>query len=130
MADENKLIRVMDNLFNNGLKYCGEDKKLLISVGTDIPGQKEFRAVNYGAEDEGKKWVRWEITDHGKGISYEEQEQIWDRYYKTSTNHVRVTKGTGLGLAIVKEIVNQHNGRYGIHSIPGEGSTFFFELSL
>lgn len=110
MADENQIIRVMDNLFNNGVKYCGEDKTLIIKVLKVKDG------------------IRWEITDHGMGIEYGEQEQIWDRYYKTSTNHVRATKGTGLGLAIVKEIILLHGGKYGLESIPSKGSTFFFEL--
>ncbi|MGN0710281.1 MAG: sensor histidine kinase [Anaerovoracaceae bacterium] len=110
MADENKIRRVMANLFNNAVKYCGTDKEIVIRI-----------------LDEGDK-ARCEVSDHGMGISPEEIEQIWDRYYKASTHHVRATKGTGLGLSIVKEIIMLHEGSYGVESEEGKGSTFYFEL--
>ncbi|MBE6035055.1 HAMP domain-containing sensor histidine kinase [Aminipila sp.] len=109
-ADENKIKRVVSNLVNNAIKYCGEDKKVIVKI-SDINGI-----------------ARCEVSDHGMGISPDEINQIWERYYKASTNHVRESKGTGLGLSIVKEIILLHNGRYGVESIEGKGSTFYFEL--
>ncbi|MFV0517692.1 MAG: sensor histidine kinase [Aminipila sp.] len=109
-ADENKIKQVVSNLFNNAIKYCGEDKEIVVKILDD-------------------KWVvRCEVADHGRGIAEDEIGKIWDRYYKASTNHVRAVKGTGLGLSIVKEIILLHKGRYGVKSKEGEGSTFFFEL--
>lgn len=111
-GDENKIKQVLSNLINNAIKYCGNDKLVIISI-----------KKKHG-------YARCEVTDHGMGIAPEEIEQVWDRYYKASTNHVRTTTGSGLGLSIVKEIILLHNGKYGVISEPGKGSTFWFELSL
>ncbi len=75
----------------------------------------------------GKKY-RFEVSDHGPGISQEELPHVWDRYYKTSTNYVRPTEGSGLGLSIVKEILTLHHTNYGVTSKLGKGTTFWFEL--
>lgn len=109
-ADENKIKRVISNLLNNAIKYCGEDKEVIVKI------------IDTGVV------ARCEVSDHGMGIASDEIDQIWDRYYKASTHHVREAKGTGLGLSIVKEIVLLHNGRYGVESKEEIGSTFYFEL--
>lgn len=109
-ADENKIKRVISNLLNNAIKYCGDDKEILVRV----------------LDENGV--ARCEVSDHGMGIDSDEINQIWDRYYKASTHHVRTAQGTGLGLSIVKEIMILHNGRYGVESEEGVGSTFYFEL--
>lgn len=77
----------------------------------------------------GKKY-RFEVADHGPGISQEELPHVWDRYYKTSTNYVRTTEGSGLGLSIVKEILTLHHANFGVNSKLGKGTTFWFELPL
>ncbi|MCL1983173.1 MAG: HAMP domain-containing histidine kinase [Clostridiales bacterium] len=111
VADEAKIKQVISNLFNNAVKYCGQDKQVIVSV----------------KKSAGK--VRCEITDHGSGIPQSEIGQIWERYYQASTNHVRGAAGTGIGLAIVKEILSLHNAEFGVASEPGQGSTFWFELT-
>ena len=109
-ADKNKIEQVISNLTGNAIKYCGEDKVVIVNI-----------------KRVGKKW-RLEVSDNGPGIKPEELPHVWDRYYKTSTNYVRPTNGTGLGLAIVKEILTLHHCNYGVDSKFGKGSTFWFEL--
>lgn len=109
-ADKSRIEQVISNLTGNAIKYCGEDKVVIV----------EIKKV-------GKKY-RLEVSDHGPGIKPEELPHVWDRYYKTSTNYVRPTSGTGLGLAIVKEILTLHRCNYGVESKLGKGSTFWFEL--
>lgn len=109
-ADKNKIEQVISNLTGNAIKYCGEDKKIIVNI-----------------KRSGKKW-RLEVSDHGPGIKAEELPHVWERYYKTSTNYVRATSGTGLGLAIVKEILTLHRSSYGVDSKVGKGSIFWFEL--
>ncbi|MCR5482352.1 MAG: HAMP domain-containing histidine kinase [Clostridia bacterium] len=109
-ADEQRIRQVISNLVNNAVKYCGEDKKIRISL----------------KEKHGN--IRCEVADNGMGIAPEELDRVWNRYYKASTNHVRTTSGTGLGLSIVREILCLHGAEYGVESTPGEGSTFWFEL--
>lgn len=110
VGDRAKLLQVFSNLINNAVKYCGKDKTIIIKI----------------SESESK--VLCEIKDNGMGIPEDELEDIWNRYYKASTNHVRTTTGSGLGLAIVKEILNLHSAKYGVYSMVGEGSIFWFEL--
>ena len=109
-ADKNKIEQVISNLTSNAIKYCGEDKTVIVNI-----------------KRTGKKW-RLDVSDNGPGIKAEELPHVWDRYYKTSTNYVRPTSGTGLGLAIVKEILTLHCSNYGVDSEVGKGSTFWFEL--
>ena len=111
-ADEDKIKQVIANLTGNAVKYCGEDKVILVTI----------RKIG--------KVFRLEVSDHGPGIKPEELPHVWDRYYKTSTNYVRETTGTGLGLSIVKEILTLHGANYGVESKVGKGSTFWFELDV
>lgn len=109
-GDENKIKQVIANLVNNAVKYCGEDKTIILNIRRT-----------------GKKY-RVEIADHGPGIAQNELPHVWDRYYKTSTNYVRPTEGSGLGLSIVKEILTLHHSNYGVSSKLGKGTTFWFEI--
>ncbi|MEG0156284.1 MAG: HAMP domain-containing sensor histidine kinase [Anaerovoracaceae bacterium] len=111
-GDVERIKQVISNLLTNAVKYCGTDKQVIINV---------------------KRWgrkVHCEVVDHGVGIKPEELSHIWDRYYKTSSNHVRETSGSGLGLSIVKEILTLHGAKFGAESKVGKGTTVWFELSL
>lgn len=109
-GDEGKIKQVLSNLINNAVKYCGTDKEIIINL-----------------KKSGRK-VRCEVTDHGQGIAPDEISHVWERYYKSSTHHVRPTEGSGLGLSIVKEILSLHKANYGVNSKLGKGSTFWFEM--
>lgn len=109
-GDEAKIKQVLSNLITNAIKYCGADKVIIINL----------RKI-------GKK-MRCEIVDHGAGIAPDEINHVWERYYKSSTHHVRPTDGSGLGLSIVREILVLHKANYGVNSKPGKGSTFWFEM--
>ncbi|MCI8608462.1 MAG: HAMP domain-containing histidine kinase [Firmicutes bacterium] len=111
-ADETRIKQVIANLTTNAIKYCGDDKLILVTL----------RKI-------GRK-CRFEVSDHGPGIKPEEIPHVWDRYYKTSSNYVRPTEGTGLGLSIVKEILTLHHANYGVNSKVGKGSVFWFELDI
>lgn len=111
-ADESKIRQVINNLMTNAVKYCGEDMKIIVTI-----------------RKKGKEAL-FEVSDHGQGISPDELTHVWDRYYQSSTHHVRETTGTGLGLSIVKEILKLHDADYGVQSEVGKGSTFWFALPI
>jgi len=111
-ADEIKISQVIYNLINNALNYTGEDKKIIIRQKTE----------------DGR--VKLSVSDKGQGIAETELPYIWDRYYKIDKVHKRSVIGTGLGLSIVKNIIKLHGGEYGVESIPGQGSTFWFSLKM
>lgn len=111
-GDEAKIKQVINNLMTNAVKYCGEDKVIKVTV------KRQNR----------KAYVS--VEDHGMGIAPEELPHVWDKYYKSSTHHVRPTEGTGLGLSIVKEILNMHRADFDVKSTVGKGSIFWFALPL
>lgn len=111
-ADQAKLEQVFYNLINNAINYIGNDKEVVI----------DFTIV--------KNNILVEISDHGEGIDKEELDYIWDKYYRSKKNHKRSTLGTGLGLSIVKQILELHNYKYGVKSIKGKGTTFYFYIPL
>ncbi len=112
VGDEKQLSRVAYNLIQNALQHIGDDNTVTVT-----------QKVRNG-------FVRVEVKDNGVGIPSQELTHIWDRYYKLDrTKHDRST-GTGLGLSIVQAILKAHNARYGVESVVGQGSTFWYELPI
>ncbi len=109
-GDKERIKQVLNNFISNAVKYCGEDKVILI----------ELKRV-------GKK-IRVDVIDHGDGIASDELGHVWERYYRTSANRNRKIEGSGLGLSIVKGILVLHNAGYGVKSKVGQGSDFWFEM--
>lgn len=112
MADVVKLNQIVYNLVNNAIHYCGEDRTVVVKLSS-----KNGRALI-------------EVIDHGEGISEEQLEHIWERYYRVDQNHRSAPVGTGLGLSIVKKILVLHNAEFGVRSSLGKGSVFWFSLDL
>lgn len=115
-ADITKLEQVVYNLINNAVTYTGDDNTVIV------------RLYHKDAST-----IRFEVTDHGEGISPEFLPYIWDRYYKVSERnktHKRAKMGSGIGLSIVKSVLELHDFAYGADSVVGEGSTFWFEAPV
>ncbi|WP_302926488.1 sensor histidine kinase [Holdemania filiformis] len=111
-ADPDRLGQVLYNFINNAINYSLDDKRIVIR-----------QLIN------GNR-VRVEVEDHGEGISEDKLNYIWDRYYKVDKTHKRSSAGSGIGLAIVREILELHHAQYGVRSEVGQGSVFWFELSM
>lgn len=111
-ADEAKIEQVLYNLINNAVNYMGENRKVRVRQ-TIANGE-----------------VRIEVIDWGEGIEPDKLPYIWDRYYKVDKVHKRAKIGNGLGLSIVKGILDAHKARYGVSSVLGQGSTFWFALPV
>ncbi len=110
-ADRGMILQVVYNLINNAIHYTGDDK--YVYVKQTLNGDN----------------VKISVTDSGEGISPEQIPLIWERYYKVDKVHKRARVGTGLGLSIVKGILELHHATYGVESVQGKGSTFWFELT-
>lgn len=110
MGDEAKIEQVVRNLVNNSLNFTAQGDSITIRA------------------DEGKKSIRVEVSDTGSGINREELEHIWEKYYRAEGSLQNKKVGTGLGLAIVKGILEGHGSNYGVDSVKGRGTTFWFEL--
>jgi two-component system, OmpR family, phosphate regulon sensor histidine kinase PhoR len=110
LADRDKVRQVVVNLVENAIKYSPDGG--LIEVGV-----KEEDSV-----------VRFSVRDEGLGIPSEEQERIFEKFYRLDPAMTRGVGGTGLGLYICNELIERMGGRIWVESESGEGSTFFFEL--
>jgi two-component system sensor histidine kinase SenX3 len=70
------------------------------------------------------------VTDNGIGIPLDQQERIFERFYRVDPSRSRDTGGTGLGLSIVKHAANNHGGEVKVFSRPGLGSTFTLSIPI
>jgi two-component system, OmpR family, phosphate regulon sensor histidine kinase PhoR len=109
-ADWQRISQVMTNLLTNAIKHSHEGREVVVSF------------------DQGKKNVTTFVRDYGEGIAAEHLSRIFERFYRVDKSRSREKGGTGLGLAIVKHILENHNTKPEVESVPGKGSVFSFKL--
>jgi len=117
LGDRDELLRVIENLIENAVKYGeggGAVDISVESVGTDHGHQGRCAVLS--------------VQDYGPGIAPEHLPRLTERFYRVDGAQSRDKGGTGLGLAIVKHIVNRHRGRLDIASEPGQGARFTVTL--
>ncbi|MBI4990018.1 MAG: response regulator [Rhodocyclales bacterium] len=111
-GDAVRLRQILNNLIGNAIKFT---EKGGVSV-TVAPGPQ-------GA-------LRFSVSDTGIGIAEEARALIFDAFAQADISHSRRYGGTGLGLSISKQLIELMGGRIGLESTPGQGSTFWFDVSL
>ena len=104
-ADQLHLTNVLHNLLDNALKYRNGAPHISVHTA-DTP-----------------KGIRLRIRDKGIGIAKEDQEQVFDKFYRVNTGNVHDVKGFGLGLFYVKNVCDGHGWPVRLESVPGEGTT-------
>lgn len=113
------LLQVITNLVGNALKFTKSGGKVVLRA-------YQIRSKSHHTEI-GK--IRVEVSDTGIGIDAEDQDAIFDRFYRVE-NRVHTLEGTGLGLSIVKNIIDKHCSKIHLISEVGVGTTFWFDLDL
>jgi len=106
-----RIEQVLMNLINNAVKYSNGSRMVII------------RSFKYG------DCARVGVTDFGIGLSEEQKLKVFERFYRVEDKK-NMTSGLGMGLYISSEIIHMHNGKIGVESKAGEGSTFYFDLPL
>ena len=109
--DKDAIVQVLINLVNNAIKFSSRGSVLIIAK-------------------HGDNWVRVSVRDEGPGIKEKDRHLLFQSFSQISADSSSRSKGTGLGLAISKKIIEQHQGRIGVTSTPGKGSTFYFILPI
>jgi two-component system phosphate regulon sensor histidine kinase PhoR len=117
LGDRDELLRAIENLVENALKYAASGKRIDISL-----------AAGEGAD--GRREACIAVRDYGPGIPPEHLPRLTERFYRVDVADSRAQGGTGLGLALVKHILNRHGGRLSIESAVGQGATFTAHLPL
>lgn len=110
VGDPELLTVAIKNLVENAIKYSEDGKHVGVGVSTS------------------KSSVQISVADVGVGIPKDEQNRIFERFYRVDASRSRQTGGTGLGLSLVKHIVFSHGGEITLYSQPGVGSTFTISL--
>jgi signal transduction histidine kinase len=110
VGDPARIAQLLDNLISNAIKF------------TPVGGHVDVRV------DASPQSAVIEVRDTGYGIAAEDQEQLFERFFRTRSANDRAIAGTGLGLSIAKAIVDAHQGSISVESAEGHGTTFRVEL--
>jgi two-component system sensor histidine kinase NblS len=119
------LLQVFANLVGNALKFTESGGKVTIRAYVLQP---QLRLKQTALQNQPRA-VRIEISDTGIGIDQEDQEAIFDRFFRVE-NRVHTLEGTGLGLSIVRNIIEKHYSSVHLVSEVGVGTTFWFDLAV
>ncbi len=111
-VDDTKLTLALSNLVENAIKYNNEGGWVHLSINTD------------------HKYFYVKVEDNGIGIPKEDQEHIFERFFRVDKSHSREIGGTGLGLAITRSAILKHHGVIKVFSEEGEGTTFTVRVPL
>ncbi|PLS77119.1 MAG: histidine kinase [Chloroflexi bacterium] len=111
-ADEERIRMVLANLLSNAVKYSPQGG-----------------VVRVGGWTEGDQALIY-VSDQGVGIAPEDQQRVFERFYRVDNSLGRQTQGAGLGLYLARAIVEAHGGQLRVESQPGRGSRFIFTLPL
>jgi signal transduction histidine kinase len=114
-VDKNHTVQILANLFDNALKYTPAGGRVWIEARTNRSGAQSMLEISVG--------------DTGPGIAEDEQEKVFERFYRGS-NNPRGTTGAGLGLSIIRELMAHLGGTVSVESRPGEGSLFTLHFPL
>ena len=117
LGDRDELIRALENLVENALKYGAAGKRVDLTLAR-------------GQTRAGAPEARLSVRDYGPGIAPEHVPRLTERFYRVDVAESRAQGGTGLGLALVKHVLNRHGGRLSIESTPGAGAAFTMHMPL
>ncbi|MGN7202226.1 sensor histidine kinase [Arthrobacter sp. SAFR-044] len=109
-GDQDLLVTALRNLIDNAIRYSPANTR----VGIGVRSRDGLVSIS--------------VTDQGEGLSPEDQERVFERFYRVDAARSRQTGGTGLGLSIVKHVASNHGGEVTLWSQPGQGSTFTLRL--
>jgi two-component system OmpR family sensor kinase len=119
LGDDARLRQVVTNLVSNALTHTPAGSPVAVTLETvsSTDGDQPAR-------------VRIGVHDQGPGLSAEERDRVFERFYRADPSRTRAAGGSGLGLSIVAALVAAHGGQVTVESEPGQGSTFFVDLPL
>ncbi|WP_285245810.1 ATP-binding protein [Pseudarthrobacter sp. fls2-241-R2A-127] len=109
-GDQDLLVTALRNLIDNAIRYSPANTR----VGIGVRSREGLVSIS--------------VTDQGDGLTPEDQERVFERFYRVDAARSRQTGGTGLGLSIVKHVASNHGGEVTLWSQPGQGSTFTLRL--
>jgi two-component system OmpR family sensor kinase len=119
LGDEARLRQVISNLMNNALTHTPDGSPISVRILT-----------GYQQGNPAVPCAILEVADHGAGLTQEQANRVFERFYRADQARGRRTGGSGLGLAIVQALVAAHGGTVSLDTAPGHGATFRITLPL
>jgi PAS domain S-box-containing protein len=116
LGDRARLVQILLNLVSNGVKFTNKGG---VNINLKVIEQNNATVR-----------IRFEVTDTGIGIAKDKQGTIFESFKQAEADTTRNYGGTGLGLAISKRLIELHDSRVNVDSVPGEGSTFWFTITF
>jgi len=120
LADQTRMTQVLTNLVSNAYKYTPESGEITITVEQTVDSDEDGTSQDV---------IRVAVTDTGIGMSPEDLEQLFSKFFRSSSVKGSVP-GTGLGLNITKNLIELHGGRIWVESVEGEGTTFTYTIPV
>ena len=121
IGDEQRLRQVIGNLMSNALTHTPDETPIVVSISSGV--------LDPRAGDPTPAVVL-DVTDHGPGMSPDQAQRVFERFYRTDRARTRATGGSGLGLAIVNALVVAQGGVASVRTSEGKGATFRITLPL
>jgi two-component system, OmpR family, sensor kinase len=121
VGDEPRLRQVIGNLMSNALTHTPDGTPIEVSIGSGI---LDPRVKNPAPA------IFVDVIDHGPGMTTDQANRVFERFYRADQARTRATGGSGLGLAIVSSLVTAHGGVASVRTAPGRGATFRVALPL
>jgi signal transduction histidine kinase len=116
-GDQGRVIQILTNLVSNAYKYTPDGGQIQIMVN----GQADYASSGQ---------LSISVRDTGLGISPEDQQKLFTKFFRAEDPRVRDVPGTGLGLSITKSLIEMHGGEIWFDSEPDHGTTFTFTLPI
>jgi len=116
IGDPTRIRQILANLVSNALKFTDKGHVLV--------------RIKVVSSDDNNADIRLEVEDTGIGIRDDIKDELFNEFTQADGSTTRKYGGTGLGLAIVRQLVEMMHGQCGVESVPGEGSTFWFRITL
>jgi signal transduction histidine kinase len=120
-CDNTRMVQILTNLVSNAHKYSPENGQIVITA---------CEMANSGRSERDQPAVQISITDNGYGISVQDQERIFEQFFRSEDSHIRESTGTGLGLSITRKLVELQGGKLWFESEIGTGTTFHFTIPI
>ena len=127
-GDALRIRELFINLIENGIKYTEQGGAIRVTLSKEYDPLGRNRSG--GTEGEKEEFVKIVVSDTGIGIAEEDQERIFNRFFRVDKARSREEGGSGLGLSICKWIVEAHQGEIRVESELGKGSSFIVKLPL
>jgi PAS domain S-box-containing protein len=126
LADRQRLVQALLNLLSNAVKYSGDGAHIFVEATRESHVDSADLATGTGVGP--GEWIRLAVRDTGPGFGPEEKARLFQPFERLGAERTPVP-GTGLGLALTRKLVEGMDGRIGVDSEPGVGSTFWIQLA-